>query len=966
MPIIVAKHAGFCMGVQQAVERTLKAADEAAQAGLACYTLGDLIHNPSVVSNLEKRGIQSVESPEDARDAMLILRSHGVTPQLEQVARENAAELVDCTCPFVRHLHQAVSDFSRDGAPVIMIGDVQHPEVVGTSGWCHGAVYVIAGEADIESLPEEANKALLVAQTTYPPQDFEQLSIKLMERFPGIAVKNTICNATAQRQKEAAQLAASVDCMIVVGGKNSANTRKLYQTCLQHCPDTYLVESAADLPPHIKIKPDQRIGVTAGASTPDWSLKEVIDCMNDMERKDQDLVPENDLVDDNHTAAIEAETSHNSPGYDAAEEKAPESEAGVKPEEDADKPSSDAADIASQYQAGVSPEVAEYIAPDVAARMTPENTASSASQPQEPEHQEPEDSQTEQKEAEHQESDQEAEAEPQEEPEQQEEEAPKAEPSFMDQVAASMTRIRSGQTLTGKVVQISDDEVCVNIGYKSDGLIKLADLVDENLELGDDIEVEIIKVNDGEGNVILSQRNIVNRKLWEEIKAKYEAGEFVDAVGKEAVKGGLLANIDGVRAFIPASHLSQRYVEKISQFVGQPMKLKIIEIDDSKKRVVASRKEVIAAENAAKKEELWSKLEEGTVVKGIVRRFATFGAFVDLGGIDGLIHITDLSWNRSAQPQDVLKTGEEIDVKILSLDQERERIQLGYKQLQPRPWDNVVEKYPVGTIMTRKVVRVRPFGAFVEMEPGVDGLVHISQVAMTRVNKVEDVVNPGQEVNVKILAVDPEAKRISLSIREAMEETIFEAPEAIPGEHDEFSFNEAAYSDSDENLPETDVAAAFKRAAEAVADRGEEVSEAVQEATQQPEEDAQDEPEAEQQPEEDAQVEPEAEQQPEEDAKVEPEAEQQPEEDAQVEPEGEQQPEEDSQVEPEAEQQPEEDAQVEPEGEQQPAEEDLKKQEAEQQTEPYAPAENAEGSEEIQEGEVEIAEAAPSPIEGDD
>jgi len=257
--------------------------------------------------------------------------------------------------------------------------------------------------------------------------------------------------------------------------------------------------------------------------------------------------------------------------------------------------------------------------------------------------------------------------------------------------------------------------------------------------------------------------------------------------------------------------------------------LKIIEIDDAKKRVVASRKEVIAAENASQKEALWSNLAEGSVVKGIVRRFATFGAFVDLGGIDGLIHITDLSWNRSAQPQDVLKIGEEIDVKILSLDKERERIQLGYKQLQARPWDNVVEKYPVGAVMTRKVVRVRPFGAFVEMEPGVDGLVHISQVAMTRVNKVEDVLTPGQEVNVKILAVDPESKRISLSIREAMEETMFEAPQSIPGEHDELSFNESAYSN--ENAPDTDVAAAFKRAAEAASLRDDEVSDAVQDAS---------------------------------------------------------------------------------------------------------------------------------------
>ncbi|NLC32262.1 MAG: 30S ribosomal protein S1, partial [Clostridiales bacterium] len=602
----------------------------------------------------------------------------------------------------------------------------------------------------------------------------------------------------------------------------------------------------------------------------------------------------------------------------AADDKAPESTVGAAPGEDSEKPSSDAADIASQYEAGVSPEVAEYIAPDVAARMTPENTASSASDSQETEQTETQSPQ--------EEPQSEAAAKPEDE---QKDEAPKAEPSFMDQVAASMTRIRSGQTLTGKVVQISDDEVCVNIGYKSDGLIKLADLVDENLELGDDIEVEIIKVNDGEGNVILSQRNIVNRKLWEEIKAKYEAGEFVDAVGKEAVKGGLLANIDGVRAFIPASHLSQRYVEKISQFVGQPMKLKIIEIDDAKKRVVASRKEVIAAENAAKKEELWSKLEAGTVVKGIVRRFATFGAFVDLGGIDGLIHITDLSWNRSAQPQDVLKTGEEIDVKILSLDPERERIQLGYKQLQPRPWDNVVEKYPVGAIMTRKVVRVRPFGAFVEMEPGVDGLVHISQVAMTRVNKVEDVVNPGQEVNVKILSVDPEAKRISLSIREAMEETIFEAPQSIPGEHDELSFNEAAYEN--ENMPDTDVAAAFRRAAEAVSDRGEEVSEAVQEATQQPEEADQ------------KQQEPVQEQ----------EADQQQEEPVQQSEEADQQQEEPVQEQEKPVQQPE-------------AEDTPEKKGVPQPPEPYQPAENAEGSEKIEEGEMEIAEAAPSPIEGDD
>ncbi len=773
MPIIVAKHAGFCMGVHKAVERTMHAAGEAGDLAIACYTLGELIHNPAVVSRLEKRGIKAVRSPNEARGALLILRSHGVTPALEEEARKNAARVVDCTCPFVRHLHKAVSEFSKNGAPVILIGDPKHPEVTGTSGWCHGKVYVLSSEEEIDGLSDDANEALLVAQTTFPPQDFERLSHKIRERFPGIRVNNTICNATSQRQKEAAELAATVDYMVVVGGRNSANTLKLYETCRQHCENTYLVECAAELPAHLKVNSQQRIGVTAGASTPNWSLKEVIDSMNDMERMDQTMEPQAEQVQETPVAsAPEAQEPQNTPLPEAVEASAPEADAEAAPEVQAEK--SQAQEEEPQVQA--------------------------------------------------------------EEPQAQEEAKPA--PSFMDEVAANMTRIRNGQTVTGKVVQITDDEVCVNIGYKSDGLIKRSELVDENIELGDDIEVEIVKVNDGEGNVILSQRNIVNRKVWAEITRKFEAGEYVDAVGKEAVKGGLLANIDGVRAFIPASQLSQRYVEKIGQFVGQEMKLKIIEIDDSKKRVVASRKEVVIAEAAAKKEEAWSKLVQGEVVKGIVRRFAPFGAFVDLGGVDGLIHITDLSWNRSAQPQDVLKIGSEIDVKILSLDPERERIQLGYKQLQPRPWDNVEEKYPVGTVLTRKVVRIRPFGAFVEMEPGVDGLIHISQVALTRVNKVEDVLSPGQEVNVKVLAVDPEAKRISLSIREAMEETILEAPAAIPGEGEELvtaAYEAETPSYNDEPTGEvTGVAAAFMRAAEAASEREDEVSDAIQAATEQP------------------------------------------------------------------------------------------------------------------------------------
>jgi 4-hydroxy-3-methylbut-2-enyl diphosphate reductase len=409
---------------------------------------------------------------------------------------------------------------------------------------------------------------------------------------------------------------------------------------------------------------------------------------------------------------------------------------------------------------------------------------------------------------------------------------------FMAEVESTLVRIRPGQTLTGKVVQITEDEVCVSIGYKADGLIKRADLVDQDVKLDDEIEVEVVKVNDGEGNVLLSQRNIVNRKAWDAMMEKYEAGEYVDAVGKEAVKGGLIADMSGVRAFVPASQLSQRYVEKIADFVGKDMKLKILEVDTQKKRVVASRKAVVAEEAAAKKKEAWERLEEGMVIHGVVRRLTDFGAFVDVGGVDGLIHITDLSWGRIKHPSEVVKPNQEVDVKILSLDPERERIQLGYKQLQPHPWDNAVERFPVGEVVDGKVVRITDFGAFVELEPGLDGLVHISQCSTTRVAKVEDAVKVGDEVKVKVLGVDPEKKRISLSIRQAVEpEPVVEetAETAAADEEYEVVATENSVSEKFAQAEEAaeavaeDVKAKAEEVKEAAAEKAAEVKEAVAE-----------------------------------------------------------------------------------------------------------------------------------------
>ena len=487
-----------------------------------------------------------------------------------------------------------------------------------------------------------------MAQTTTPQALYDGLCAHLRERIPECEVFGSICKATVLHQSEARELAARVDVMLVVGGRNSSNTRKLFALCSEICKRAYFIEKAEQVA-GIPITGNEIIGITAGASTPDEIIKEVVTRMSEL---DKTITPQTDTP-------VEAQDSAQDSEFAAEFEK-------------------------------------------------------------------------------------------------------------------TLVSIRPGQTVTGTIVQVTDNEVCVNIGYKSDGLIPVAELINqenhrEAYKVGDEIEVEVVKVNDGEGNVLLSQKNIVSRKNWDALVAKYENNEYVEGVGKDVVKGGLIVDVDGVRTFVPASQLSERYVEKIDQFVGKPMKLKIIEVDKQKRRLVASRKAVLAEESAAAKAAAWEKLEVGTIVHGIVRRLTDFGAFVDIGGVDGLIHITDLSWGRVKHPSDVVKPGDEVDVLVLALDRERERISLGLKQTKPKPWETAQVNYPVGSICEGKVVRIVTFGAFVELEPGLDGLVHISQIAPTRINKVEDVLHVGDMVRVRILDVNPEAKRISLSIRDAAE-----------------------------------------------------------------------------------------------------------------------------------------------------------------------------------------------------
>ena len=667
----LAQSAGYCFGVKRAIELAEKNAP-------AC-SLGPLIHNQDAVSELESRGIHAVESASALPvGGKVVVRSHGLgQSELEEL--KAAHEVIDATCPFVRAIHVMVQNAARQGQSVIVCGQREHPEVKGILGWAGSKACVVADPEEARRLPK-MESALIVSQTTLGLNAFEDICRELKLRIAQPLIRTTVCDATVKRQAECEALSRRSDVMLVVGDKASANTRRLAEIAKEHCKRTYLISGAEELK-NIALKPEDSVGITAGASTPRRKYEEVIAHMSDIETK-------------------------------------------VNP-------------------------VDEPITPEVATE----------------------------------------------------------EEDFAAQIEGTLVRIRPGQTVTGKVLQITEDEIGVDIGYKMDGILKKSDLCDTDVKVGDEIEVEVVKVNDGEGNVVLSQRGIASRKLWDEVLAKFENGEYVTAVGEQAVKGGLVCTLGGIRTFVPASQLDTHYVSKIEQYVGKELTLKIIEADRAKKRIVASRRAVLEEEAAARKAEIWGRLEKDAIVTGVVRRLTDFGAFVDVGGVDGLVHITNLNWGHPTHPSEAVSVGEEIQVKILSLDPDNDRVSLSRKATMPNPWTVAEANYPVGSVVEGKVVRITTFGAFVELEPGLDGLVHISQCALTRINKVEDALNVGDIVRVKVLDVDTDKKRISLSVRAVLEDEAVEGTdEAIDDEYaiEEDAPAEEYTEETTEEAPETE------------------------------------------------------------------------------------------------------------------------------------------------------------------
>jgi len=642
--IILADKAGFCFGVKRAVEMTEK---ELKNSDDKIYSLGPLIHNPQAVKKFEEKGLKTIDEIGEINNSKVVIRSHGVSKEVVDKMVEQNLDIIDSTCPYVKSVHKKVEEFHKQGYNIVIVGDKNHPEIIGINGWCNNEAFIINSEEEALNLPK-MDKVCVVSQTTNTQEKFITLSHIVKDKGDEVKIFNTICNATNQRQEACKEVAKKVDAMIVIGGYHSSNTKKLADISKKYCEHVYHIETKDELPLE-ELKKFNKIGITAGASTPDWIIKEVIEIMENI----------------NNNEMLEA-------------------------------------------------------------------------------------------------------------------------------IESSFTTIRRGDIVKGKVIFVTDNEVMVNINYKSDGIItkdELSNDPDVNLKdlfnQGDEIDVYVVKLDDGEGNVVLSTKRVDEFKSWDIIENSYKEKERVECKVLNVVKGGLSVLVHGINGFMPASQISLNYVSDLNPYKGKTLIAKIIDFDRSRRRIILSRKEVEREELNNKRKELWASLEVDQIREGVVQRLTDFGAFVDLGGVDGLIHISDLSWNRIKHPSEVVTEGQRVNVKVLSFDKEKNRISLGLKQTLEEPWVAFSKNVSIGDIVEGTVVNLLDFGAFVRLKEGVDGLLHVSQISKEHVNKPSDVLNIGDKIKVKVIDINGEDKKISLSLKDAIEAEENENEESLPVEKEE-------------------------------------------------------------------------------------------------------------------------------------------------------------------------------------
>ncbi len=667
MRVILAKTAGFCFGVDRAVNM----AYELANSGARAATLGQLIHNSLVTDDVAAKGVRIISSPAEAqRGETVIIRAHGVAAEVYEELKGTGAEICDATCPFVKKIHLIVAENSGEDTEVFIAGDPNHPEVIGIKGHCKGEVNIFNSEAELDEIIKNDGKnydkrIIAVSQTTFSQKVWKICKEKIKKYYTNAKIFDTICFATRERQDEAALISKQSDMMIIIGDRHSSNTAKLKAVCSENC-DTYLVERAAELNT-INFSHCATVGVTAGASTPSAIIKEVLFAMSEIV---------------NETTNIQVE----------------EVPSEVAAAEDMD---------------------------------------------------------------------------------------------FSAALEESLNNMSTDQRVKGVVMGITPTEIQVDIGRKHAGFVPMdeysadpnADAAKE-LKVGDTLDLIIMKTNDAEGTVMLSKKRFDAQKAWTDIIAAEEDGRVLEGTVAEVIKGGILVVSGGVRIFIPASLATERKDEPLEDLLKKTVKFRIIEVNKQRRRAVGSIRAVLKDMRKEAAEAFWAQAEVGQKYHGVVKSMTNYGAFVDIGGVDGMVHISEMSWKRIKNPAEVFSIGQEVDVYIKALDAENKKISLGYRRDEDNPWEILRKNYPVGSVIEAEIVGLTTFGAFARIIPGIDGLIHISQIADRHISKPQDVLTVGDKVTCKITAIDFDKKRVSLSIRALIEPAAEEAAEeeAAPAE----------------------------------------------------------------------------------------------------------------------------------------------------------------------------------------
>ena len=654
--ITLAKTAGFCFGVNRAVTMLY----DLVSKGEKICTLGPIIHNPQVIEDLSSKGVEIVDNIESvSKDKKCVIRTHGVEKESLDYCNNHSLNYIDATCPFVKKIHRIVEKNSTSDLPVLIAGDESHPEVVGIKSYCNGQCFIFNSVQELEDIlkkftfnPEKP--FIVVSQTTFSIKEWKKCIKIINLYYTNAIIFDTICNATEERQAEALLLSKKNDAMIIIGGRTSSNTAKLKAVCSPNCP-TYLIETANELL-DIAFCDVRSIGVTAGASTPDSIIKEVIKTMSEN-------------FENTNTINME-ETA-----------------------------------------------------------------------------------------------------------------------GFEQMLEESLSTMSSDQNVIGTVVGFTATEIQVEIaGRKHTGYVSFDEYSDDpsadpkaELKVGDEIKLRIMKTNDVEGTIKLSKRLYDRGAIWENLEAddSVRTGRVTGIVGDNK---GVFVQDGAIKVFVPASLAKMRRNDSLEELLNTTVEYKIIEVNKMRRKVVGSIREVAAAKKKEVEDAFWANAAEGAVYTGTVRSLTSYGAFVDLGGVDGMVHISELSWQRIKHPSEIVKVGDTVEVFVKELDKENKKISLGYKKVEDNPWEILKRDYPVDSEVECKVVSLTSFGAFAQIIPGVDGLVHISQIAYKHIGTPAEVLKVGEVVKAKIMEIDFDKKRVSLSIKALLEPPVVEeapAEEAV-------------------------------------------------------------------------------------------------------------------------------------------------------------------------------------------